>query len=540
MAKAGATRRTGAKSRVPGLGVLSVSWLLLMPLACGDNGKANTGKGGAGGGLAGAGGRGGSGGSGGAAARGGSGGSGGAVGAGGNAGRGGSGGAGGKGGTSGGSGGAGGGGNGGSAGRGGGGGGGTGGSAGTGASGGTAGSAGGAGGGTAGTAGGSGGAGGGTAGAGGGTGGAGTGGTAGGTGGTAGGTGGTGGGNACTLPPTDAGTPATLPDNVVYLANVTVSTLAGTGTPGTTNGAFGVGLLANPVSVAIEPSGTTLAVSDFDNDRLRRVLASDGTLSTLTMQTGFQRPFGLAVAGGFLYAATDSNPSGQRSMTSGTIWRIDGASGVATAVGINLGRPRGLAALSDGRLALADYQNQRIRVFDPTTGSVADVAGMQGCPGSANGTGTDARFVTPIGIAVVTGDRIIVADYDAHILREVSLAGVVTTFAGDGVAGTIDGPRASARFVGPRALAADASGAVYVSDPLANRVRRIAADGTVTTVAGDGTGGFNDGPGNMAEFFGQEGIAVSADGATIYVADGTLGGEPPGPYNRIRKIVIAP
>ena len=142
-----------------------------------------------------------------------------------------------------------------------------------------------------------------------------------------------------------------MPDNVVFLANVTVTTLAGGPTPGTANGAFGVGMFDNPVSVAIEASGS-LVVSDFDNSRLRRVVAADGTLSTLTVQSGFQRPFGLAVAGNVLYAQTDTNPSGVRNPTTGTIWQIDGATGVATAVGPNLGRPRGIAALSDGRLVL--------------------------------------------------------------------------------------------------------------------------------------------------------------------------------------------
>jgi DNA-binding beta-propeller fold protein YncE len=347
----------------------------------------------------------------------------------------------------------------------------------------------------------------------------------------------------CGLPSGAAGaggTAGVLPDNVVFLTNVTVSTLAGGPNPGAMNGAAGVGTLANPVSVAIEASGN-LAVSDFDNDQLRRVIAADGTLSTLTMQAGFTRPFGLTVAAGVLYADTDNGPAGQHSGTSGTVWRIDGTSGVATAVGLNLGRPRGLAALGDGRIVLADYQNQRVRILDPVTGIATDLAGTMGCPGSANGTGANARFVLPYGVAVLGGNRIIVADHDAHILREVSLAGVVNTFAGDGVAGTIDGPRASARFSGPKTLSSDASGAVFVSDDIAHRIRRIAADGTVTTVAGDGTGGFMDGAGNVAQFFGQEGIAVSSDGATIYVADGTLGGEPlPGPYNRIRKITIGP
>ena len=62
----------------------------------------------------------------------------------------------------------------------------------------------------------------------------------------------------------------------------------------------------------------------------------------------------------------------------------------------------------------------------------------------------------------------------------------------------------------------------------------------MTTVAGDGVAGYREGAGNVAEFFGQEGISVSADGKTLYVADGTLGDEPPGPYNRIRKITIGP
>jgi hypothetical protein len=331
--------------------------------------------------------------------------------------------------------------------------------------------------------------------------------------------------------------PGSGQDKVNFLANVTVSTLAGGGKPGTTDGPTGVGQLDNPVSVAIEASGT-IAVSDFDNDRLRR-MGPDGTLSTLTVQGNFKRPFGLLVAGGALYAGTDNSPDGQHSATSGTIWRI-GATGAATVAGANLGRPRSFGALSDGRLALADYQNQRVRILDPTSGAVSDLAGAPGCAGSANGTGSSALFAEPRGLAVLSGDRIIVADRPAHVLRQVSVAGVVTTFAGDGIAGTIDGPVAGARFNQPAALAVDAAGDLFVSDVGAQRIRRIAADGTVTTVAGDGKGGFVDGPGASAEFFGQEGIAVSADGATVYVADGTAGNEPPGPYHRIRKITIGP
>jgi len=126
------------------------------------------------------------------------------------------------------------------------------------------------------------------------------------------------------------------------------------------------------------------------------------------------------------------------------------------------------------------------------------------------------------------------------VLREVTLAGVVTTFAGDGGDGTIDGPRATARFSGPRAVTSDGRGAVYMSRVAAHRIRRIAADGTVTTVAGTGAEGAADGAGNAATFFGQEGIAASADGTTLYVADGTGGSDVPVPYHRVRKITISP
>jgi hypothetical protein len=371
-----------------------------------------------------------------------------------------------------------------------------------------------------------------------GAGGGGTSGTAGSTGGGA-GAGGTG-GMSCALPPTDGGTDggSVLPDSISFLPNVTVATLTGSGTSGAMNGAPAVATFDNPVSIAILGSGA-MVVSDYENDLLRGV-ATDGTASTLVQQGGFSRPFGLAFGSGNLYAHTDANPSGVRNATTGTIWRIDTTTGIATAIASNLGRPRGIAVLSDGRLVLGDVADQRVQLLDPNTGTATDLAGVMGCPGSATGTGANARFVQPYGVVVLAGDRIIVADQGAHLLREVSTSGVVTAFAGDGVAGTIDGPRASARFVTPRSLAVDASGAVFVSDVGAQRIRRIAADGTVTTVAGDGTAGFMDGAGNVAEFFGQEGLAASADGASLFVADGTGGVEPPGPYNRVRKITIAP
>src|SRR5262249_14192973 len=141
-------------------------------------------------------------------------------------------------------------------------------------------------------------------------------------------------------------------------------------------------------------------------------------------------------------------------------------------------------------------------------------------------------------VVALADGRVVVTDYDNHRLRAITTDGRVSPHAGDGGSGTIDGPRLSARFVNPDGLAIDAAGNLYVSDVGAHRIRRVATDDMLSTIAGDGTEGFADGPGAQARFFGQEGIAVSSDGKTLYVADGARGD--PGPYHRIRKIAIGP
>jgi sugar lactone lactonase YvrE len=334
----------------------------------------------------------------------------------------------------------------------------------------------------------------------------------------------------------DAGAPQPLPDVVDFLPAVTVSTLVGSATAGSMDGPPDVATFSNPVSLLIEPDGALL-VCDFDNASIRRVDAA-GAVTTLTSQP-LPGPFGLVrVPDGTVYFDTDYDPTGYKDRLSGTLWRLDTTSGAVTVVAADIGRPRGLAALADGRLALADYQGARIRIFDPASGMASDLAGLSGCMGFADGQGTGARFARPYGLVVLADGRVVVTDYDNHRLRVVTADGRVSSYAGDGGSGTIDGPRLAARFVNPDGLVMDAAGNLYISDAGAHRVRRLGTDDVVSTVAGDGTEGFADGPGAQARFFGQEGIAVTADGKTLFVADGTRG--EPGPYNRIRKIAIGP
>lgn len=325
--------------------------------------------------------------------------------------------------------------------------------------------------------------------------------------------------------------------SVAFEQGVTVTTIAGSATEGNLDGAGAQAQFANPVSVIVEPAGTVV-VADFDNDRLRRI-GLDGTVTTLTKQYNFQRPYGFALsASGTLYVDTDYNPAGEKSNTTGTVWSVDTGTGLAVVVGPNLGRPRGLAVRADGKLVLADYQSARVRLLDPATQAVEDLAAADTCLIDAAGGTTEPPFSVPYGVVVLPDQTVVASDSDFHWLRSIA-GGTVATFAGANEGATIDAAALTARFASPAALAMDAAGNIFVSDTVAHRIRRVGADGNVTTIAGNGTAGYRDGSGADAQFFGQEGIAVTPDGHTIYVADGT-GGEANLPYNRVRKIVITP
>lgn len=314
-----------------------------------------------------------------------------------------------------------------------------------------------------------------------------------------------------------------------------VSMLSGAAEAGDVDGARGVARFANPVNVALGPDGR-IYVADFDNGKIRAVDAADGTTSTVVAATGFQRPFGLAFAeSGTLYVATDRDPQGQAGPMAGTIWRVDVAAGTATPIAARIGRPRGLAALPDGRLAVADYMHHVIELVDPGSGAVTPLAGAWDGKGYADGVGAAARFATPYGLALV-GGALVVADHDNHRLRKVGLDGAVATLAGTGDAGFADGALASAKFNRPQGLAAAARGDLYVTDADNFRVRRVRG-GSVETIAGSGQPGYADADDRLAaQFYGLEGLCVRPDGSAVFVADGDRG--EPLPYNRIRSIKL--
>jgi len=168
-----------------------------------------------------------------------------------------------------------------------------------------------------------------------------------------------------------------------------------------------------------------------------------------------------------------------------------------------------------GNVYVAELLNHRVRKITPS-GTVSTLAGS-GKAGFADGVGGAAQFDHPHALTVDPGGTVYVADGSNNRIRRVTVSGQVSTIAGTGDKGANDGQGASARFSGPDAIAEDANGNLYVADTVNNRIRKITPAAVVTTLAG-GDRGNADGQGAGAQFNDPEGIAVDAAG-NVYVAD---------------------
>jgi hypothetical protein len=139
--------------------------------------------------------------------------------------------------------------------------------------------------------------------------------------------------------------------------------------------------------------------------------------------------------------------------------------GSAARFGAGIGGPTGVAVDSAGNVYVADTENHTIRKVTPL-GAVTTLAGLAGSFGTADGTGSAARFRAPLGVAVDRANNVYVADTFNHTIRKMTAAGVVTTLAGlpaffDGSA---DGTGSAARFSNPQGVAVDSVGNIYVAD----------------------------------------------------------------------------
>jgi hypothetical protein len=187
--------------------------------------------------------------------------------------------------------------------------------------------------------------------------------------------------------------------------------------------------------------------------------------------------------------------------------------------------PQGVAVDSTGTVYVADRYNNTIRKVTPT-GVVTTLVGLAGSSGSDDGTGSDARFNQPYGVAVDSTGSVYVADYGNHTIRKVTPVEtnwVVTTLAGlAGSSGNANGTNSTARFAYPSGVAVDSAGNVYVADYLNHTIRKVTPVETnwvVTTLAGlAGSNGSADGTNSTARFAWPLGVAVDSTGS-VYVTD---------------------
>lgn len=193
----------------------------------------------------------------------------------------------------------------------------------------------------------------------------------------------------------------------------------------------------------------------------------------------------------------------------------DGVAGFRVDAPARFSDPWGIAVADDGLVYVADAgDNDRIRAIDRTGRSRVFSGSVTGFIDGPAGT---ARFDTPSGLALDAAGVLYVADTGNNAIRRVDAQGTVTTIAGGHGRGDQDGHGFDAHLNGPVGVAVSGSGDVYVADTYNHRIRRIDASGTVTTIAGT-TPGFQDGPAAQARFDTPCSLAVGPDGS-IWVAD---------------------
>ncbi len=354
-------------------------------------------------------------------------------------------------------------------------------------------------------------------------------------------------------------------DSNIAMASISVSQMLGIGVITTVagNGDISYGgdggiatkaRLLSPSGVAVDAEGN-LFVADRGNNRIRR-LDKNGIITTIAgsaslwggggysgdggpaVQAELRSPEDVAIdSSGNLYIAEYANdairrvsPNGIITTVAGGRWGRGGDGGPATEAGLN--GPSGVAGDNLGNLYIADQWNHRIRKVDKD-GIITTLAGngSEGYSGDG-GPAAQAQLHGPTSIAVDTAGNIYIADWGNNRVRKVDVNGIISTFAGNGIAGFSGdgGAAAQAQLQAPAGVALDASGNVYIAEYWNHRIRKVDLYGTITTVAGNGISGDSGdgGPATEARLGAPRGATVDASG-TLYIAD--LGN------NKIRKVV---
>jgi serine/threonine-protein kinase len=310
-----------------------------------------------------------------------------------------------------------------------------------------------------------------------------------------------------------------------------VKTYAGTGIMGSLNGKATSASFSNMMGIAADDHGS-LYVADSRNNLIRKISA-DGMVTTLAgtgvagsedgkgASASFFYPQGVAVdKKGNVYVADTHNSLIRKISPEGFVTTLAGQRIYHTIPGrdtvVRFDNPAGIAVDESGNVYVADWANNLIRKIGPD-GRVQNIAG-NGNRGAKDGMGPSASFYLPGGIALDSIGNIYISDTYNNLIRKISPSGMVTTLAGKTVKGSADGRGSSASFSHPAGITVDPDGNVYVADVGNNRIRKITPEGNVTTYAGSGLRGSDNGRDTSASFYRPYGVASDKTG-NIFVAD---------------------
>jgi hypothetical protein len=302
-----------------------------------------------------------------------------------------------------------------------------------------------------------------------------------------------------------------------------ITTIVGNGTAGFggDGGSATAAVLNAPQDAQLDSAGN-LYIADTANNRVRKVDLS-GIITTVVPADGSRNTInGLALdAAGDLYFTNGNGGNVRKMDLNGVITRFAGGGtggdgGPASEAALT---PSGKLAIdTTGNVYIAEYGAGRVRKVD-TQGIISTVA-----------TGVDPEY----GLAVDTAGNLYIPDYGSHIVQKLDTNGVLSTFAGNGTSGFSGegGPATQAELSNPTGVAVDAAGNVYVADLFNYRVRRIDVNGTIKTVAGNGTAGYS----------GDGGTATTAEANAVY----GMATDPAGGFyvidtnnNRIRQVDVS-
>jgi sugar lactone lactonase YvrE len=255
------------------------------------------------------------------------------------------------------------------------------------------------------------------------------------------------------------------------------------------------------------------------------------------MKQRTERRFALPVFAAVALAALAGSrvvPAGEAAPAPGTITTVagTGANGFSgdggPATQARLSMPFIVVVDAAGNLFIADTGNNRVRKVSPA-GMISTVAGTGTAGFSGDGgLATQARLNFPIGLALDGAGSLFIVDSSNNRVRKVSPEGLITTVAGSGQQGFSGdgGPATEARFDRPGDIVVDAAGNLFISDPYNHRVRKVSPDGLITTVAGSGPTGADNGDSTgdgglatEARLNGPDQIALDRSG-NLFIAEG--------------------